>query len=514
MKSSSLNRRDFIKLLGLTPLFFLERPECASLAALDYQLGNLPNILILVFDALTARNMSLYGYLRQTTPKIDQLARSATVYHRHYASGNFTSPGTASLFTGVYPWSHRALQGWSQTLTEFEEKNIFALLAERYNTFAYTHNPYAYVLLNQFRDHIGRLDKISDLAMISDSLAENFFDPDFNIATQAERILRGSEGDFFPGSLLLAPLQNMSSHLKTSQLLEAYRNRFPRGLTQCSLDGNALPPCFLLEEGVDWLMNTLASQPQPFMGYVHFFPPHGPYIAPRRYTGLYNDGWKPVRKPRHPLGSSIAQKQLNTQRRQYDQSIAYVDAEFGRLFEFMQRAGLLENTILILTSDHGEIFERGISGHVSATLFEPLLHIPLLVWNPGQSERQDIHTPTSATDILPSLAQIALQQSPIFVEGEVLPVLGLSVASPERSIFAVEAKDNPIHAPLNQATFAIIKGRYKLVHYRGYADYPEAFELYNLVNDPEELEDIYSPTDALSKTLQGELQARLVSENT
>src|SRR5919197_4136356 len=101
----TITRRSFLKTsfwsaMGLWGLPFR--------SALDRLINPSPNIIILVFDSLSARHMSLYGYPRDTTPHLSQFAEHATVYHRHYSTGNFTSPGTASLLTGLYPWTHRA----------------------------------------------------------------------------------------------------------------------------------------------------------------------------------------------------------------------------------------------------------------------------------------------------------------------------------------------------------------------------------------------------------------------
>ena len=65
------------------------------------------NIIIIVFDAFSAYHISLYGYQRETAPNISRLAERAIVYHNHYAGGNYTTPGTASLLTGAQPWPSR-----------------------------------------------------------------------------------------------------------------------------------------------------------------------------------------------------------------------------------------------------------------------------------------------------------------------------------------------------------------------------------------------------------------------
>jgi glucan phosphoethanolaminetransferase (alkaline phosphatase superfamily) len=103
MGNRMVDRREFLKLAGLSPfslgLMNFVKPEPEN----KRESG--ANFIIIVFDALSALNMSLFGYPRDTTPNLKRLAQRATVYHNHFASGNFTTPGTASLLTGTYPWS-------------------------------------------------------------------------------------------------------------------------------------------------------------------------------------------------------------------------------------------------------------------------------------------------------------------------------------------------------------------------------------------------------------------------
>lgn len=101
---TNITRRDFLKLAGLLPLS-IALPSVSQSTETDKQ-----NVIIFVFDALSAHNISLYGYPRKTMPNLVRLAEKAVVYHNHHAGGNFTTPGTASLLTGVLPWSHRAEQ--------------------------------------------------------------------------------------------------------------------------------------------------------------------------------------------------------------------------------------------------------------------------------------------------------------------------------------------------------------------------------------------------------------------
>src|SRR5512138_2836632 len=106
---SQITRRDTLKLLGAmaaTALLRDAHPLVDSLTAGEPQQ---PNVIILLIDTLSARHMSLYGYQRRTTPNFERFASRASVYHSHYSGGNFTTPGTATLLTGLYPWGHRAI---------------------------------------------------------------------------------------------------------------------------------------------------------------------------------------------------------------------------------------------------------------------------------------------------------------------------------------------------------------------------------------------------------------------
>src|SRR5512142_1327858 len=102
------SRRDFLKLGSLVSGAFAVS-RLASHVPLQQAASARPNILIIVFDAMSAKNLSLYGYRRKTTPNLERFARRATVFNQHYSPGNFTTPGTASLLTGLYPWTHRAI---------------------------------------------------------------------------------------------------------------------------------------------------------------------------------------------------------------------------------------------------------------------------------------------------------------------------------------------------------------------------------------------------------------------
>ena len=264
----------------------------------------------------------------------------------------------------------------------------------------------------------------------------------------------------------------------------------------------------------DWIQTELTQVPRPFLGYFHLLPPHEPYNPRHEFVGRFdNDGVIEVPKPHHPLASKYDEPAENTFRRHYDEMIAYSDAEFGRLYDFLLQSGILENTFLIFTSDHGELLERGERGHQNPLLYEAITRVPLIISKPGQTERVDVSTPTDCVDLLPTLAHLAGQPIPAWCEGQILPTLGGS-ATPGRSVFTVEAKSNGKQAPLTKATISMVKDQYKLIHYLGYQNgYDNSYELYDLKRDPDEMTDIQTSNPGLATDLQKELAEKLQEVN-
>jgi arylsulfatase A-like enzyme len=502
-----ITRRESLKLLGLAGL-----ASIASLFAPARGRGSssgdaAPNVLLILFDTLSARHMSLYGYPRQTTPNIERHAARAAVYHRHYAAGSFTTPGTASLLTGSYPWTHRAFHLYGSVLDSLAGRSLFSGLAPALPAqAAYTHNPLAQVLLEQCAAHAAGLEivPLRRLALSDDRYAARL-SGDYASAFSSELIVRQIDDRTRPASLWLSIPDYFYQVVRFALLNHGWSAQFPLGVPQ-----NRLGAYFTLEEAVDWIP-SLFRPANPTFAYVHLFPPHEPYAPRREFASLFaGDGFQPAAKPAHYFRQAEAgQAFLDFQRVSYDRYIAYADAEFGRLMDTLGEAGILDDTIVLLTSDHGQMFERGIHGHETPVLYEPLIRIPLVVWQPGAA-RRDIHAPTSAVDILPTLLHL-LGQSAGGLEGAILPGLG-GAQDLTRAVFALDAKQNAKSAPLTTATFAMMQGRHKVVRYLGYPGFADQTECYDLGNDAEELENLY-PADPVSITLKDGLDEKIRSVN-
>ncbi|NVM26375.1 MAG: sulfatase-like hydrolase/transferase [Desulfobacterales bacterium] len=507
--SSQISRRSFLKLLSLlslTPLLNERLHLFEETSSLPQNQGA-PNMLILVFDTLSAKHVSVYGYNRKTTPHLARFAERATVYHAHYAGGNFTPPGTASLLTGTYPWSHRAFSPLARVAESYKHRNLFRVFGETYNRIAYTHNWHTNVFLHQFQDDVDVLIDPREFYLFKREFLDQVFPNDAEIAYRSDVSLFRIVKDTNPGSLFLSVVNRLRHDYVENVLRRELANLYPTGVPYFQ------ESFFLLEHAIDGIKTLISTSRQPFLGYFHLIPPHAPYRPRREFTGLFDDGWVPVAKEPHFFSEGRSDEFLNQKRRQYDEYIADTDAEFGRLYDFMAQAGMLDNTYVVFTTDHGEMFERGILAHSTPTLYEPIIRIPLLISKPKQQQREDVYTPTSCIDLLPTLLQVTGQTIPDWCEGEVLPTFGDKEASGGRSIFSVEACRTPKHAPLTKATAALIKDQYKLIHYFGYDGYENGYELYDLANDPEEMEDLYLSRKSVAADLQSELEEKLREVN-
>ncbi len=475
-----ITRREFLKLLGALGGAYALAPLWRQGGAAAPSAPR--NILIVLFDTLSARHMSLYGYPRRTTPNLERFARISTVYHQHWAAGNFTMPGTASLLTGVYPWTHRGLHLFNGRIAPaYAAQNLFHVLGAPETWLTYTHNPIVLSLLPQMGAPVRQFREAAQTFLGNDLLSYRIFQNDMRTAFSAERMVTNLDSAAGPTAPMLAAAQKVWHVLVIERALARYRGEFPRGVP-----GNDTGLYFRLEDAIDWLMRRIAARPEGLRAYIHLLPPHEPYTPRKEFIGVFDgDGLRPPAKPASPFATGFDDTALTDLRRQYDEYLAYADAEFGRLLDFLERSGRLQDTLVVFTSDHGQMFERGIHAHITPVLYEPLLHIPLLIHQPGQRERVDIHAPTSAVDLLPTLTHLNGSKRPPWVEGRLLPPFA---KTEERPIFAVEAKSSPIGSALPKATFAMRLGRYKLIHTRGYPRLPSGWELYDLEADPEELD--------------------------
>lgn len=517
---NQITRRDFLKIAGLLPISVTAPRFMSSLDALGQAQNNLQNVIIIVFDTWSSYHVSLYGYQRETMPNLARLADRAVVYHNHYAGGNYTTPGTASLLTGTLPWTHRALQPGGRIPESIVHENIFAAY-ENYYRLTYSHNLWANFLLRQFKSDLDqyipkkkyyltgdRSNSNQGFFLNSDTFIPTLFENDEDIALVSWiRAIEKKEAGY-AYSLFLSPLYEQYRNNYYANEFSDIAALFPRGIPMDDYDK------FLLEHAIDAIGGVLSVTPQPFMGYFHFWPPHAPYNTHQDFAGhFFEDGLEPPSKPLDLFGETHAGTGNRTK---YDEYILYADREFGRFYDQLKTSGLLENTWIVLTSDHGELFERGIEGHRTPVLYEPVVRVPLMIFEPGRETRTDIYANTSAVDILPTLLHVTGQQPADWTEGLVLPPFTSDTQVQDRSVYVVQADKNEQMAPVSIATLSIRKGDYKLMYFFGYKELgagDERIELYNIKDDPEELNELFDVEKVIGMALLNELKTKLEEVN-
>ncbi len=446
-----------------------------------------PNIVLLTIDALSAPHMSLYGAARPTTPLLSQFAQGATTFDRAYANGNFTTPGVASILTSTRPWTHRALQLPVWPRDDTRRDSLPALLSRSGYEMGYVStNAHAGAAAQGFGGYFrfSRTDRTGDVSVCTDTLASLL-----RYACAAAEVP------------LISEFEVLADRLRGGPGSLHYDPRLATG------------------PALAWLRSV--DRARPVFLWVHLFPPHSPYAAPEPWLGRFDpspDARTIASTEPHwgYLESAVPADEARTLEARYDESVAYVDYYAG---EFLEQALRLlgDNTVLVVTSDHGESFAHGYGAHTGPGLYDEIIHVPLIIKLPGQSVGRRSALVAEQVDIAPTLAEAAGLTPPASWEGRSL--LGECAATesasdqPGKPAFSMNFEQNPRHAALTTGSVAVIEGRWKLVHYMGRLNYPLMpklhDELYDLSTDPAEHTNVAADQPQEVAYLRGLIDAQL-----
>ena len=322
--------------------------------------GRRVDIILVTIDALRADHLGVYGYDRPTSPNLDRLAVDAAVVRNHISQAPFTKASIASLFTGLFPTSHKAFttsRSFSETMTGHVTGSLpvtdvldstlwrlpSALAAAGYETAGVNANPF---LLDEFGfakgfDHYEFVTKGPNLA-------------------SAEQVI---------------------------------------GRALARIDGrDARKPLFL------WL---------------HLMEPHSPYMPAPEYRSMFPPRTPPRPAPADAIPPWIAENgstDANVYEALYDAEIREADTALGRFFDALKSRNLWSSLVLVVTADHGEeFFDHGGFEH-NKTLYDEMLRVPLFVRAPGlRGGMREIQT--QAVDLAPTLATIAGVPVPDYLAG-------------------------------------------------------------------------------------------------
>ncbi len=432
-----------------------------------------PNILLITMDTVRADHVSVYGYERDTTPVLRDFAREAIVYERAIACDGFTLPTHACMFTGLYPSWHGA--------TVRPEHPYGGSLPPKTRTLASVLRANGYWTAEVVANY-GYLGTTSGLtqgfALTQAKLAVHLSDANrpFYLREGARKILDVAVG---------------------AQEFDEYRLRAP------DINSHAFE-----------VLDQARSRHSPFFVFLNYMDAHAPYRPQQPFRDRFPAGEQKNLKPIGGDAYMAARDAINAGKRvldegekrylvsQYDGGIASIDFEIGKLLAHLREIGLYDDTLVVITSDHGEAFgEHNRMEHAIGSVYEDQIHVPLLVKYPGQHESHRSNALVSQVDFMPTVLEVAGVAKLPGLQGQSLR----SPRSPESGVIFAEGTargDQRANPRLRGVRRAAFSGNLKLIAWT--TGDPE---LYNLATDPGELINQYQPGDPASSALMARINA-------
>jgi len=256
-----------------------------------------------------------------------------------------------------------------------------------------------------------------------------------------------------------------------------------------------------VETTMDWL-SAHASHPKPFFIWLHLFDPHTPHTPPEPYALGFRpagaSGLQPVRSwsPFRPTGPrAFTEPVLGANRDLYDGEVAYADHQVGRLLDFLESRGLLENTIVVVVADHGEnLGDHGIRFRHTG-LFESTTHVPLMIrWPGGERPGRRIRGMVQTIDLFPTLLAASGLKAPES-DGQDLRELTAEGRTGRRAVFSEHAGRQGISVRTPQYRYTLNQGNTKF--------FPDGPVLYDLKADPGEIRNLAGQGLPVEKELNG-----------
>jgi arylsulfatase A-like enzyme len=332
--------------------------EHRAVAALPAPPSGALNLVLIVWDTVRASSLSLYGYPRDTTPNLSRWARSGVRYAQALAPANWTFPSHSCFFTGRWPYQLNAhgtdaLAPSVPTLAKY-------LSSRGYQTAGFVANT-------------------------SYCSYETGLDRGFAHFEDYPLTPRHLLGRTVPGSWIL------------NEVLSGGDSFDRKWVRLQSRDANGINEAFF-----DWLSHR--RRDRPFFAFLNHFDAHDPYIPPAGYAGRFGIRPRTARDYQlltdfAHLKTAVAARDVVMARDCYDDCIAFLDDQLGRLLDELLRRGILDRTLVIITSDHGESFgTHGLFGH-GGSLYLDEIGVPLVILSPGAPANRIVPEPVSLRDL-------------------------------------------------------------------------------------------------------------------
>ncbi len=435
--------------------------------------ANSPNILVIVLDTVQADRLSLYGYERPTTPNLERLAKRGIRFDLARATAPWTLASHASMFTGHWPhelinqWM-TPLQGSQPMLAEYLGDHGYATAGFVANLVYCSQNTGLARGFTHYEDYI--LEKLAPLR--TSGLVEKTANTIYEVITIF---------DIVP----LHPLRNFVHRW----FVFDHRK-----------DAASINRAFL-----NWLTNR--RQPnRPFFAFLNLLDAHQPYVLPRgaphrfltyyatddEYRAVY-DKWQVLDKTRLPRSC------ITLARDSYDDCLNYIDDQLGLLFEELERRGVFDRTLIIVTADHGEgLGEHGLFDH-GESLYRTEIRVPLIIVpRSGLKPSVVVGQHVSLRDLPATVVDLVGQGRGSPFPGESLArfwrepsLTGAETASDHTPVISELTAPNPLkpnqgRSPASRGPLiSLAEGNF--VYIRNDGDGSE--QLFNQRNDPREIDD-------------------------
>ncbi|HET7743268.1 MAG TPA: sulfatase [Gaiellaceae bacterium] len=440
-----------------------------------------PNIVLLVLDSVRVANVSCYGYERETTPALDELARQGALFEQAISVGCWTLPVHTTVFTGLYPFSHGVTIS-RDALPEGAPTLARRLREIGYGTVCFSNNPYisaATGLTQGFEtvEDLWRLTRPRGIAKPKGSAR-----------------LAGLKDRGGPAARVVLPLARMAARSRRAvRAMRAWRSTSDSGAR-------------LTNERIRaWLDGRQSDE--PFFVFVNYMESHERYAPPYPY------GRRFMRSAPSPLALARANaskaeilggdedrraRDIETVRSLYDGCLRYLDERVGELVEMLRSQGILDDTVVIVASDHGDsLGEHGFLGH-RLHLYEPLVHVPLVIRYPKRFPAGTrVSEQVQLGDLFPTILDLS------GAEGAAAGNGFKSLAGPFGGGHAFTVAENTAPKSMGGIRMRMVRDvQHKLI-WRSDGKH----ELYDLTADPGERSNRVLSEPALAGRLIGELDA-------
>jgi arylsulfatase A-like enzyme len=416
------------------------------------------NVILIVADSLRAQSLSLYGHPEMITPSIDRFADSSSTYLATHANATTTIPSVLTLLTGMHPLSHGRLN--REFAPRPQPLNLLSLLAARgYSVGAVVSNGDASDALQGIRLELNFTEEMA--------FGFNFFSWLSRFGVYPTRF-SGRMYDDLSEIVPFLAFPNVSS-----------------------MEGN-------IRDTIARAKNLIARLPPPFFLFVHIQEPHWPYELANN-TNVYFadiDGSElAVSAPYPPLLQPVVDKFRGL----YEMTIKTMDSQLGK---FLEEASRIDDSLIVLTGDHGESFKRGYFLH-GEELFENSTWVPLLIRYPRQRLGERVAGLTQSLDIAPTILDYVGIPVPDWMEGQSLKPGVLPAPAETSAINFKLPYDGVVH--YSPTKIAVWRGKYKLI---SVCQSGESV-LYDLARDPQEVIDISKREPGIAEDLKRRLRTRL-----